>query len=194
VGAFLVGVAGYLVPALVQRRGELPRAVVDRDRAVAESSGAVGELVRAGVGLADVVVELPCAVGGVRDARGERDSLVGKRRVAVRCPPPGSTSDGTRRRAGGRDGRYLGDPGFTPLLEFLHRRGVTVFVHCPSLLEVADPDHITLGSDFPFGPPVAIGLLNKEPPPVGGPPRGHRPRQRRGTVPPPQGVRIMWTR
>jgi predicted TIM-barrel fold metal-dependent hydrolase len=166
------------------------------------------------------------------------------------------------------DGRYLGDPGFEPLLEFLHRRQVTVFVHpgelpapevpgiptftadflldttrtaislilsgamkkypgikfilahaggfvpyiayrilltmlneknkaqqawalldqkhqvpkqlavlkqfyydialsaspaaLPSLLEVADPDHITYGSDFPFAPPAAVGFLNKQ--------------------------------
>jgi predicted TIM-barrel fold metal-dependent hydrolase len=166
------------------------------------------------------------------------------------------------------DGRYLGDPGFEPLLEFLHRREVAVFVHpgelpappvpgiptftadflldttrtaislilsgamkryagirfilahaggfvpyiayrilltmlnekskpqqawalidqkhqvpkqlgvlkqfyydiavsaspaaLPSLLEVADPDHITYGSDFPFAPPIVVGFLNKE--------------------------------
>ncbi|RSM75932.1 amidohydrolase [Kibdelosporangium aridum] len=166
------------------------------------------------------------------------------------------------------DGRYLGAPEFEPLLEFLHRRAVTVFIHpgelpapevpgiptftadflldttrtaislilsgamkkypgikfilahaggfvpyvayrilltmlneknkaqqawalvdqkhqipkhlavlkqfyydvalsstpaaLPSLLEVADPAHITYGSDFPFAPPVAIGFLNKQ--------------------------------
>ena len=166
------------------------------------------------------------------------------------------------------DGRYLGDPGFEPLLEFLHRRRVVVFVHpgelpapevpgipgfaadflldttrtaislilsgsmeryldirfilahaggfvpyiayrillamlnqesmtqqarvlldhkhqvprylavlkqfyydialsaspaaLPSLLEVAAPDHITYGSDFPFAPPVAVGFLNEQ--------------------------------
>ena len=166
------------------------------------------------------------------------------------------------------DGRYLGDPGFRPLLEFLHERAVTVFVHpgelpapevpgiptftadflldttrtaislilsgalatypgikfilahaggfvpyiayrilltmlndknkaqqiwtivdqkhqvpkqldvlrrfyydlalsaspaaLPSLLEVADPDHVTYGSDFPFAPPPAIGFINKQ--------------------------------
>lgn len=165
-------------------------------------------------------------------------------------------------------GRYLGDPGFAPLLEFLHRRAVAVFIHpgelpapevpgiptfaadflldttrtaislilsgamqkyaaikfilahaggfvpyiayrilltvlntknkaqqawtlidkkhqvpkhlavlkqfyydialsaspaaLPSLLEVADPDHITYGSDFPFAPPAAIGFLDKQ--------------------------------
>lgn len=32
----------------------------------------------------------------------------------------------------------------------------------PSLLEVADPDHITYGSDFPFAPPVAIGFLTRQ--------------------------------
>lgn len=149
------------------------------------------------------------------------------------------------------DGRYLGDDTFVPLLEFLHDRQVTVFVHpgelpaepvpgiptftadflldttrtaislilsgamtdypnikfilahaggfvpyiayrilltmakeglapsldvlkqfyfdialsatpaaLPSLLEVADPDHITYGSDFPFAPPIAVGLIN----------------------------------
>jgi len=31
----------------------------------------------------------------------------------------------------------------------------------PSLLEVADPDHITYGSDFPFAPAPAVGFLNK---------------------------------
>ncbi|MFD1047438.1 amidohydrolase family protein [Kibdelosporangium lantanae] len=31
----------------------------------------------------------------------------------------------------------------------------------PSLLEVADPDHITYGSDFPFAPPPAVSFLNK---------------------------------
>jgi predicted TIM-barrel fold metal-dependent hydrolase len=31
----------------------------------------------------------------------------------------------------------------------------------PSLLEVADPDHITYGSDFPFAPAVAVGFMNK---------------------------------
>jgi len=166
------------------------------------------------------------------------------------------------------DGRYLGDPGFEPLLEFLHRREVAVFVHpgelpaqevpgiptftadflldttrtaislilsgsmkrypgikfilahaggfvpyiayrilltmlndknkaqqvwtvldqkhqvprqlavlrqfyydialsaspaaLPSLLEVADPDHLTYGSDFPFAPPAAVGFINKQ--------------------------------
>ncbi|MYW97661.1 amidohydrolase [Amycolatopsis rubida] len=165
------------------------------------------------------------------------------------------------------DGRYLGDPGFEPLLQFLHERQATVFVHpgelpgpevpgiptftadflldttrtaislilsgsmekypgikfilahaggfvpsisyrilltmlntknkaqqawalldqkhqvpkqlsvlrkfyydialsaspsaLPSLLEVASPDHITYGSDFPFAPAVAVGFLNK---------------------------------
>lgn len=166
------------------------------------------------------------------------------------------------------DGRYLGDPGFQPLLEFLHQRETTVFIHpgelpaldvpgipsftadflldttrtaislilsgsmkrypgikfilahaggfvpyiayrilltmlndknklqqawtlidqkhqvpkhlavlkqfyydialsstpaaLPSLLEVADPDHITYGSDFPFAPAPAIGFLTKQ--------------------------------
>jgi predicted TIM-barrel fold metal-dependent hydrolase len=166
------------------------------------------------------------------------------------------------------DGRYLGDPGFEPLLEFLHQREAVVFIHpgelpapevpgvptftadflldttrtaislilsgamkrypgikfilahaggfvpyiayrilltmlseknklqqawtivdqkhqvpkhlavlkqfyydlalssspaaLPSLLEVADPDHITYGSDFPFAPAAAIGFLNKQ--------------------------------
>lgn len=32
----------------------------------------------------------------------------------------------------------------------------------PSLLEVADPDHITYGSDFPFAPAPAIGFINKQ--------------------------------
>ena len=32
----------------------------------------------------------------------------------------------------------------------------------PSLLEVADPDHITYGSDFPFAPVPAIGFLTKQ--------------------------------
>jgi predicted TIM-barrel fold metal-dependent hydrolase len=32
----------------------------------------------------------------------------------------------------------------------------------PSLLEVADPDHITYGSDFPFAPVPAIGFINKQ--------------------------------
>ncbi|MFJ7218864.1 amidohydrolase family protein [Amycolatopsis sp. NPDC098790] len=31
----------------------------------------------------------------------------------------------------------------------------------PSLLEVAAPDHITYGSDFPFAPPPAVSFLNK---------------------------------
>ncbi|MEU0883386.1 amidohydrolase family protein [Lentzea sp. NPDC005914] len=30
----------------------------------------------------------------------------------------------------------------------------------PSLLEVADPEHITYGSDFPFAPPVAVAAIN----------------------------------
>lgn len=30
----------------------------------------------------------------------------------------------------------------------------------PSLLEVADPDHITYGSDFPFAPPIAVDFIN----------------------------------
>ncbi len=32
----------------------------------------------------------------------------------------------------------------------------------PSLLEVADPDHITYGSDFPFAPVPAIGFITKQ--------------------------------
>ncbi|MFC0539874.1 amidohydrolase family protein [Kutzneria chonburiensis] len=32
----------------------------------------------------------------------------------------------------------------------------------PSLLEVAAPDHITYGSDFPFAPAVAVGFINKQ--------------------------------
>ncbi|MEV4125784.1 amidohydrolase family protein [Nocardia sp. NPDC049707] len=165
------------------------------------------------------------------------------------------------------DGRYLGDPGFAPLLEFLHDREAVVFIHpgelpappvpgiptftadflldttrtalsliltgamdkypgikfvlahaggfvpyiasrimltifttntdvrqseptdrqdaegdplavlkqfyydialsaspsaLPSLLAVADPDHITYGSDFPFAPPAAVGLINSQ--------------------------------
>ncbi|MFI9380125.1 amidohydrolase family protein [Kutzneria sp. NPDC052558] len=32
----------------------------------------------------------------------------------------------------------------------------------PSLLEVADPDHITYGSDFPFAPAPAIGFITKQ--------------------------------
>src|SRR6185437_3425706 len=31
----------------------------------------------------------------------------------------------------------------------------------PSLLEVADPDHITYGSDFPFAPVPAVGFMTK---------------------------------
>ena len=31
----------------------------------------------------------------------------------------------------------------------------------PSLLEVADPDHITYGSDFPFAPAPAVGFLHQ---------------------------------
>jgi predicted TIM-barrel fold metal-dependent hydrolase len=165
------------------------------------------------------------------------------------------------------DGRYLGDPGFAPLLQFLHDRGTVVFVHpgelpaepvpgvptftadflldttrtvlsliltgsmrkypgikfilahaggfvpyiasrilltmvatntiaqqpesganqaeaadplvvlkqfyydialsaspaaLPSLLAVADPGHITYGSDFPFAPPAAVGFINSQ--------------------------------
>lgn len=149
------------------------------------------------------------------------------------------------------DGRYLGDPGFQPLLEFLHERETTVFIHpgelpapdvpgipsfaadflldttrtavslilsgamnqysdikfilghaggfvpyiayrilltmakeqmtpsldvlkrfyydialsatpaaLPSLLEVAGPERVTYGSDFPFAPPIAVGFIN----------------------------------
>jgi predicted TIM-barrel fold metal-dependent hydrolase len=32
----------------------------------------------------------------------------------------------------------------------------------PSLLEVADPSHITYGSDFPFAPPAAVALINHQ--------------------------------
>jgi predicted TIM-barrel fold metal-dependent hydrolase len=32
----------------------------------------------------------------------------------------------------------------------------------PSLLEVADPDHITYGSDSPFAPAAAIGFMIKQ--------------------------------
>jgi predicted TIM-barrel fold metal-dependent hydrolase len=32
----------------------------------------------------------------------------------------------------------------------------------PSLLEVADPGHITYGSDFPFAPPIAVELINTQ--------------------------------
>ncbi|MFB7873711.1 amidohydrolase family protein [Nocardia sp. NPDC056064] len=31
----------------------------------------------------------------------------------------------------------------------------------PSLLQVADPDHITYGSDFPFAPPPAVHIINR---------------------------------
>ncbi|MFJ9369535.1 amidohydrolase family protein [Nocardia sp. NPDC101769] len=32
----------------------------------------------------------------------------------------------------------------------------------PSLLAVAEPDHITYGSDFPFAPPAAVDFINNE--------------------------------
>lgn len=59
-----------------------------------------------------------------------------------------------------------------------------------SLPEVADPSHITYGSDFPFAPPVAVGSSTSSTrtsscPRAAG---DDRSRQFRGAVPPPAGM------
>ncbi|MBP1136382.1 putative TIM-barrel fold metal-dependent hydrolase [Arthrobacter sp. PvP023] len=46
------------------------------------------------------------------------------------------------------DGRYLGDPGFEPLLEFLHHRRAVVFIHPGELPAPAVPGIPTFAADF----------------------------------------------
>ena len=46
------------------------------------------------------------------------------------------------------DGRYLGDPGFEPLLEFLHHRRAVVFIHSGELPAPAVPGIPAFAADF----------------------------------------------
>lgn len=46
------------------------------------------------------------------------------------------------------DGRYLGDPGFEPLLEFLHHRRAVVFIHPGELPAPAVPGIPSFAADF----------------------------------------------
>ncbi|MBP1235425.1 putative TIM-barrel fold metal-dependent hydrolase [Arthrobacter sp. PvP102] len=46
------------------------------------------------------------------------------------------------------DGRYLGDPGFEPLLEFLHHRRAVVFIHPGDLPAPAVPGIPAFAADF----------------------------------------------
>ncbi len=46
------------------------------------------------------------------------------------------------------DGRYLGDPGFEPLLEFLHHRRAVVFIHPGELPAPAVPGIPAFAADF----------------------------------------------
>ena len=47
------------------------------------------------------------------------------------------------------DGRYLGDPGFEPLLEFLHHRRAVVFIHPGELPGSGGAGHTRLCRRFP---------------------------------------------
>lgn len=49
------------------------------------------------------------------------------------------------------DGRYLGDPGFEPLLEFLHHRRAVVFIHPGELPAPAVPGVPAFAADFLLG-------------------------------------------
>jgi predicted TIM-barrel fold metal-dependent hydrolase len=75
---------------------------------------------------------LPDAEGAVTEARYALDSL---------------RADGIVLLAN-NDGRYLGDPDFEPLLEFLHRRQAVVFVHPGELPAPAVPGIPTFAADF----------------------------------------------
>ncbi|MGW4212139.1 amidohydrolase family protein [Lentzea sp. NPDC004789] len=57
--------------------------------------------------------------------------------------------------------------GLAPSLDVLKRFYYDVAISAtpaalPSLLEIADPGHVTYGSDFPFAPPIAVELINAQ--------------------------------
>ncbi|WP_228045850.1 amidohydrolase family protein [Saccharopolyspora montiporae] len=57
-------------------------------------------------------------------------------------------------------GRYLGDPEFAPLLEFLHHREAVVFIHPGGLPAAGVPDIPTFTADFLLDTPrTAISLI-----------------------------------
>ena len=83
-------------------------------------------------GLASWTLPLPDVEGAVAEARYALDTLL---------------ADGIVLLAN-NDGRYMGDPGFGPLLEFLHHRRAVVFIHPGELPAPVVPGIPAFAADF----------------------------------------------